>query len=273
MTTVTLTSDSEVNIFTLDITTFWANSGSVFHTNTACIVDAGIDFLFEGSGFTRFDSHGYMMNGTVTAFEMIIGPTHFRFDDLSLKASQIERAFKTGNTEQLNQLLLGHDDDMTANSGGAVMGGYGGDDTMKGLGGDDTLYGGLGNDTLTGNGGADVLQGDAGEDTLSGGPGADTFVYVSTSDSHGGKADTILGLSDEDTIDLSAIDANPGAGGHQDFTIVASFGGNAGELVISYNAGHDRTAIKGYTDTDAKADFVVYVDGNHLDFTNFDGAS
>lgn len=273
MTTVTLTSDSELDIFPLNITSFWANSGSVYHTNTVCIVDAGIDFLFQGSGFNTFDAHGYATTGTVTSFEMIIGPSHVSFTDFSLKAAQMERAFKTGDTAQLEQLLLGGNDHMTAASGGSAMAGFGGDDTLGGLAGDDTLYGGGGEDTLNGNGGADVLQGGTGGDSLSGGPGADTFVYLSTADAHTGHVDTISGLADEDTIDLSAIDADTTAVGNQHFSIVASFDGNAGELVLSYDAVHNRTAIKGYVDTDAKADLVIYVSGDHHDFTHFDGAS
>lgn len=272
MTTVTLTSDSEVDIFTLDITTFWANSGSVYHTNTACVVDAGIDFVFQGTGFTKFDAHGYATRGSVTSFGMVIGPTRIDFTDFTLKASQLEQAFKTGNTAQLNQLLLGHDDHITANAGGATAGGFGGDDTLTGLGGNDTFFGGTGDDTINGNGGVDRIEGDAGADILSGGPGADSFVYLSTGDSHGGHADTITDLTDTDVIDIASVDANSALIGDQDFNIVASFNGTAGQMTLTFDAAHNRTVIKGYTDTDSKADLVIYVSGDHHDFTTFDGA-
>lgn len=274
MTTLILTNDTQrVDSYPLDISPFWVNSGGVYHTATAAVVDAGIDFLFEGSGFTHFDTHGYPTSGTVTSFTMIIGPTRLSFTDFTLNASQLEHAFKNGDTAQFNQLLLGGDDHITAAPFGSVIAAFGGNDTMRGLSGDDTLYGGSGDDTIRGNGGADVLQGGGGADDLFGGNDADTFVYLSTADSHTGHVDTITGLANEDTIDLSAIDADPIDSGHQHFTIVASFDGTPSELVLSYDAAHHRTAIRGYTDSDAKADLVIYVDGDHHDFTNFDGAS
>ncbi|MGI4718360.1 MAG: DUF4214 domain-containing protein [Janthinobacterium lividum] len=61
----------------------------------------------------------------------------------------------------------------TANTVGASIWGFGGDDTLIGQDTDDFLSGGIGNDILNGNGGNDVLIGGEGVNTITGGKGAD----------------------------------------------------------------------------------------------------
>jgi len=134
----------------------------------------------------------------------------------------------------------GASETLNGGSGNDVIAGLGGNDTLNGLGGSDLLLGGPGNDTLNGgagsdglsggsgndtlNGGtdSDVLLGDSGNDTLrggaggdvlEGGPGNDVFDYNSLLDSTVGilGRDLIIDfelVGDNDTIDLSGIDAN-----------------------------------------------------------------
>lgn len=78
---------------------------------------------------------------------------------------------------------------------------------------------------IHGNSGDNRITGGAGTDTFVGGDGNDTFVFTSVNDSLPGHADSIAdftstagaGASD-DTIDLSAIDADPGTAGNQAFS-------------------------------------------------------
>jgi Ca2+-binding RTX toxin-like protein len=191
-----------------------------------------------------------------------------------------------------------YNDTLTGDKHANVLGGDDGDDTLNGGKGDDTLYGdgsatiggtrgfsgpieikpegadaGIGaskNDTLNGGGGDDVLVGGAGSDSLDGAGGSDRFVYLDVSDSVSGSADTIHHLSNADTIDLSAIDADTTAVGDQAFTLVSHFTGTAGELTLAVDHHLHVTVLSGDVDGDGVADFVVNIDGNHAHFTNFD---
>lgn len=102
--------------------------------------------------------------------------------------------------------------------------GQGGNDTINASGGDDLVDGGAGNDILSGGVGNDKLYGRAGIDTLTGNSGHDTFVFASINDSKVGTADSITDFSStsgagaaDDTIDLSAIDADSSTAGNQAF--------------------------------------------------------
>jgi Ca2+-binding RTX toxin-like protein len=100
-----------------------------------------------------------------------------------------------------------------------------GNDTLLGWTGNDKLYGEGGNDTLYGEGNNDTLAGGDGKDALYGGTGNDTFVFTHPSQSSVGSPDTIYdfessgdnALGNDDTIDLSGIDANTGEAGNQAF--------------------------------------------------------
>lgn len=128
-------------------------------------------------------------------------------------------------------------------------------DKLYGDDGANTLTGGSGNDGLVGNGGNDVLFGGQGADHLYGSVGADTFVFKAANESFGSAYDTIFDFltSEQDRIDLSAIDANTSASGNQAFSFsgTAAFTGVAGELR------YDKLSSDTYIYADANGDKVA----------------
>ena len=120
---------------------------------------------------------------------------------------------------------------------------------------DNRLTGNAGANTLAGRGGADHLAGGRGADALIGGAGADVFCFAAPSDSSrrapdrlqpggGAAAFEAAGGACGDLIDLSAIDADPLAPGHQDFAFAARHAASslwlverAGETVVRASAG------------------------------------
>lgn len=138
--------------------------------------------------------------------------------------------------------------------------GDGGNDILDGKAGNDTLYGGSGNDKLYGGSGNDKLFGGSGMDYLNGGTGADTFVFTTWSESAvGSKRDVIQDFyaSEDDYIDLHAIDADTTFGGNQNFEFIGSkaFSGEAGELRFSGGI------VSGDVNGDGVADFQIAVTG------------
>ena len=142
------------------------------------------------------------------------------------------------------------------------------DDRLDGQAGDDQLFGGEGSDTLFGGKGEDTLKGGSGSDTLSGGGGADTFLFGGGGE-YSKTLDRIVDLHAEDTVDLSAVDADELADGDQAFVIVDTLGDRAGEALRSYDAVADRTTLTFYTDGDADSDGSLVIDGEITDFGNF----
>ena len=65
-----------------------------------------------------------------------------------------------------------------------------------------------------------------------------------------GQFDTITKFESGEKIDLSAIDANTGVAGNQDFTLVANFTGNAGEVRSFVDATTGDTIVQAYDGTD-----------------------
>jgi Ca2+-binding RTX toxin-like protein len=137
--------------------------------------------------------------------------------------------------------------------------GNAGNDTFQGGDGNDTLNGGAGSDTLLGGMGVDTLQGGLGSDQLNGNDGHDVFVYISVNDSPIGAADTINDLGNifhpntpQDTLDVSAIDANTLIDGDQTFVLVDMPTGAAGEI---------------WFDLDGINEIFADVDGGGADFT------
>lgn len=130
---------------------------------------------------------------------------------------------------------------------------------------------GAGNDTLTGNTLANQLRGNAGNDTLMGGGGADTliggsgndiFVFNSASESSSAAFDTVLDfVTGVDKLNLSALDANTGVAGQQNFT----FAGASAALLansISYVLSAGNALVRGDTDGNlATAEFQVLLLG------------
>ncbi|MGE0653025.1 MAG: Ig-like domain-containing protein [Alphaproteobacteria bacterium] len=115
------------------------------------------------------------------------------------------------------------------------------------------------NNAITGGDGNDLLNGGAGGDILAGGAGADRFVFASASETGLGAArDVIVDfMSDIDTIDLAAIDANTTMKGNQAFSgiLVDTFGGLAGQLRVA-DSGSD-LLVSGDINGDAIADFEI----------------
>lgn len=144
-----------------------------------------------------------------------------------------------------------------------------GHDVLTATVGDTHLDGAGGGDVLTGSAKADVLIGGLGADLLTGGDGADVFKYQSAADSTVGGRDVITDLGDSDVIDLSSVDANVWWYGHQSFTLVDQFTGEAGEMVVNFKPASGVTLIMGDTDGDGAADFEIEVKGDHHDFANF----
>ena len=130
----------------------------------------------------------------------------------------------------------------------------------------DQLVGGAGNDHLLGAAGNDVLTGGAGKDTLTGGGGYDHFVFAALADTKVAAPDLITDWLPGDQIDLSAIDADSKTPGNQEFHVFAS-PGHTGDIVISYDAAHDRTVIDLYVNNDKKADAEIWLSGDHTLFS------
>lgn len=135
-------------------------------------------------------------------------------------------------------------------------------DKLYGSDGANSITGGSGNDGLVGNGGNDVLFGGQGADHLYGSVGADTFVFKAANESIGSAYDTIFDFltSEQDRIDLSAIDANISASGNQAFSFLgtAAFTGVAGEL--RYDKLSSDTYIYADVNGDKLADLKIRLD-------------
>ena len=130
--------------------------------------------------------------------------------------------------------------------------------------GNDIVTGGAERDVINGGAGADRLDGGFGLDTLTGGEGRDVFVF--TAGGTGTRTDSADRITDfsqaeRDRIDLSAIDANSGRAGDQNFRFIGAngFSGAAGEL--RYFAQSGSTYVAGDTDGDGVADLMIRLDG------------
>ena len=118
---------------------------------------------------------------------------------------------------------------------------------LLGLAGDDTLIGGLGKDTLTG------------------GKGADIFKYTSLKDSGiaATTRDTITDFkhSENDKIDLSALDANEKSAGDQTFAFIGNTAFSktdaTGQLRFDVKTG----VLYASTDKDTAAEFSIKLNG------------
>src|SRR5262249_14313140 len=120
-----------------------------------------------------------------------------------------------------------------------------------------------------------LLTGAAGVDTLTGNGGIDTFVFGDgDSGAVAGKRDLITDfLPGTDKIDLTGVDADTTASGHDAFRFLgnAAFDGAAGALHTVYDAVHNVTVLEGDTNGDKAADFGIELSGNqtlsNADFT------
>ncbi|WP_157784525.1 M10 family metallopeptidase C-terminal domain-containing protein [Sinorhizobium fredii] len=134
--------------------------------------------------------------------------------------------------------------------------------TFDGQAGNDAIYGNVGEDFLTGGRGNDILHGGRDQDELIGGSGSDTFVYMSVKESRANRSeqDTIIDFTDEDKIDLSAIDANALTRTNNGFTFIGgkNFTGRAGEL--RYTKETDDTYIYADIKGDKVSDSSIHLD-------------
>ncbi|MGZ8364480.1 MAG: M10 family metallopeptidase C-terminal domain-containing protein [Caulobacteraceae bacterium] len=147
--------------------------------------------------------------------------------------------------------------------------GGGGADVFNAGAGDDRLFGEDGNDNLIGKDGRDRFIGGTGTDELVGGAGRDVFIYRAAADSYM-FTDWIRDLTNRDVIDFSAIDADGDAGnGNQAFRLVSAFDHQTGEVILTYNAGNDRTSIVVDINGDALQDMLIEADGDHRGFVHF----
>jgi Ca2+-binding RTX toxin-like protein len=144
-----------------------------------------------------------------------------------------------------------------------------GDDYLQGNAGDDTLYGGGGNDRMVGGTGNDILVGGLGGDYMVGNEGADVFTFTAVEDSQhtvvngANQLDTIVDFTQgEDTIDLSAIDANPNVDGDQAFTFIADpahYTGDWTGVVWQTTAANGIATINVSVDGDADPEMQIYM--------------
>lgn len=156
-----------------------------------------------------------------------------------------------------DQFLGAAGNDVFSGGDGADLAyGGAGTDQLFGDAGADRLLGEAGDDVLFGGESDDVLTGGSGSDSLQGGLGADTFVYLSTADSTGLGRDVIqdFNVAQGDRINLQAIDAKSGTATNDDFTLVASLTGVAGQLAITH-MGAGLYELNGDVNGDGQADF------------------
>ncbi len=132
---------------------------------------------------------------------------------------------------------------------------------------DNILVGNGGNNALDGRGGDDILIGGLGQDILTGGAGRDTFVFQSIHDSAVAAPDRITDLEAHDIIDLSRIDADATRAGDQAFTLVDAFTNQAGQATLTYANGV--TWLNLDVNGDGVSDFLLAIDGNHMNHTGW----
>lgn len=157
----------------------------------------------------------------------------------------------------------GHDT-IYGDGGNDTLSGSSGKDRLFGGRGDDVLEGGAGRDLLSGGAGADVLYGGSGRDSMTGGFGADIFVFRKMSES-GVKnhRDVITDFkSGTDRIDLTAMDADSGIRGNQNFEFSARAADHA---VWTVKSGKHNLVVRADVDGDARADVEILLKGvDHL---------
>lgn len=143
-----------------------------------------------------------------------------------------------------------------------------GDDLLIGGAGRDLLFGGTGDDRLSGGDGSDTLDGGEGTDRMTGGDGADSFRFGDAAESPRRAGDTITDFdsAEGDVIDLSAIDTDAVAPGHQGFAFLgnAAFGGTRarpGEAELRWEAKGAGVIILADFDGDGRADMEIMLRG------------
>jgi Ca2+-binding RTX toxin-like protein len=137
-------------------------------------------------------------------------------------------------------------------------------ENVTGSAGADAISGSAGANLISGAAGEDFLRGRGGKDQLIGGEDGDYFAFGSTSDSGvgAGKRDVIKDYNHAqgDGLDISAIDADVGQGGKQEFTFVGSKAFTAAGQVRSFFEG-DHTIVEVSNDGDNAAEMQIELSG------------
>lgn len=217
---------------------------------------AGNDTLVGGSGTSYLDggAGADVINGW-------FGPSYASYSDaaVGVTVNLLNPAVNTGDAAGDSYL---HVTRIQGSNFDDILVGDNNGDVITGLKGNDHLTGGTGKDTLTGGIGNDVLTGGGAADTLTGGTGNATFVYAAITDSAVKTPDTIKDFHTGDRIDLSALDADTSAAGVQHFHLGAT-SGHVGDIVVSFDAAHNRTVVDLYDNATATPDARIYLTGNH----------
>jgi len=219
--------------------------------NDMLYADGGSDRIFGGDGDDLIDAgagndivFGGAGNDKIVASVGDGDDTYYGDDmDDGFGIDTLDMSTITGNiTADLGTGYLGR---------GTVVSAQSGTDTIWGI---ENIVTGSGDDVITASSAANVMDGGAGNDT---------FRFLSAADADG---DTIIGFQPGDRIDLSAIDANSGAGGNQAFTLVngSEFTG-AAQLIITHESREDSdyTVVSGSTSGEVAADFRISIKGTH----------
>jgi serralysin len=267
-----------VNTVDLDIRQLGEYEFATTTTTSAKFFDNGGNYaLFTGTGFEYFKIGSQLLDitaGTVTKFDLVIsGVKVFAFTGANLSAAKLFDYFVAEDAAGARSYVFAGKDTITGTAFADVISSGGGNDVVAGGSGSDTLFGNTGNDTLKGDAGNDTLRGEAGADKLYGGrgadklyggSGADAFIFKAVSDSTVSATgrDKIFDFkrSDNDRIDLKAIDANSKLGGDQAFKFIGvdAFHKKAGELRYEKKAGD--IFVHGDTNGDGRADFTIVID-------------
>ncbi|RZJ79662.1 MAG: hypothetical protein EON88_32775, partial [Brevundimonas sp.] len=74
--------------------------------------------------------------------------------------------------------------------------------------------------------------------------------------------DRITDFGTDDILDFSRIDANSRLAGDQGFSLVSAFTRSAGEMLLSFDVGSNRTTVSLDVNGDGVADFALLLDGH-----------
>lgn len=128
------------------------------------------------------------------------------------------------------------DASITNSANGALMAGYGGDDTMTGTDANDYLNGGIDDDSMSGGTGNDKLDGGTGNDTMDGGDGTDNLVG-------GAGLDYLMGGDDADRLEGGlGKDTLEGGSGDDIFVFLTKtndMGATNFDVISNFTSGED----------------------------------
>ena len=223
----------------------------------ALLGGSGNDSLEGGAGDDRLD--GGVGQDVASYASTAVGVTV----SLALAGAQNTVGAGTDTLIGIEDLTgSGFNDILTGNALANLLTGGAGNDSLDGGDGVDTLLGGGGGDTLLGGLGNDNLTGGAAADILTGGVGKDRFIYLDAGESTKSARDLITDLTAQDSLDLSAIDADTITAGDQAFVRVGAFSGAAGQYSLTYDAITGQSLLQADINGDSRADLVIAFTGD-----------